>query len=148
MERLSFWIPLRPDFGFEPWQTLREQVAAVVLAAVVVGIGVVVWLYSRAAHRLQVVTPADPFRPYTPLHWLRLSLIPAIVSTAAHAWQSDRLLEALYPADLLSTFAITGALTWLVARLVVAYAPKVTPPKFRYHPRFVVHWLWHRTQRS
>jgi hypothetical protein len=144
MGKIIKWIALQ-DHTYESWLRFRDELATLILLCIFLGGIAVVLLYHRSAVRLKIRGPRDPFRPYTPLLWEALSLIPAGIAAGWHFFQYQKILGGHVPLDELSlTFAITASLTWLLAQIVVSWFPGVTPAKFRYHPRLLERWLWGR----
>ncbi len=144
LAKLVAWISLQ-DYAYEAWLRFRNELASVLLVAIGLGVLVVVFVYHRSAKSLRISRPIDPFRPYPPLRAFWLALVPAAVAAAVQFMLYQKILGPHVPFnELLLTFLLVGGLTWFLALLVVSWFPRVTPAKYRYHPRLVARWLWSR----
>jgi hypothetical protein len=144
LAKLIGWISLQ-NYAYESWLRFRSELAGVVLASVTLGVVAIVALYHRSAHALRISRPADPFRPFTPLRWLWLALAPALAAATYQFFLYQKILGPHVPFDeLWWTFLVVAGATWFVSELVVSRFPRITPAKFRYHPRLVKRWLWSR----
>lgn len=144
LAKLIAWISLQ-DYVFETWNRFRGELASVLLVSIGVGVIIIVVVYHRSAKELKISRPADPFRPFAPLRALWLALVPAIVAVVVQSVLYHKILGPHVPFnELVWSFLAVGGLTALLSMLMIAWFPRVTPAKFRYHPRLVARWLWSR----
>lgn len=145
---LLFWMnnPPHPEMEMESWGPFRASMAAWLVLMVLLAVGMFSVFYYIHSRRLKIHSPADVFRPYTPLRWLRLTLIPGVV------------LFLVYRANYLQCFpdapvsfmghaaglAIWGMFQSFALSVLVMALPRMTPAKFRYRP-FAISYRRHRS---
>lgn len=124
-----------PEIPYERWAQFSDRVGAWALCLFLVGAAAVVLLYAVHARRLRVRRPADLFRPFSPLRWLWLALVPGAASGLLLAGEYvSQFPGAASPLG----GALRVGLAVTAATLLCAYGaaclPGVTPAKFRYRP--------------
>lgn len=153
MERLLLWWvgqPPDPNIPLLLWRGFRVDLLGWVLLSSVVTAVATVAIYAVRSRRLTVRSALDPFRPFTPLGWLSLAVVPSLVVFAIYWVQYDKLFESISRAPIVSpvggaTFtAIVVLLLTLALASVGTWLPGVTPRKFHYHPRWPMRLLRRR----
>lgn len=133
-------LPPDPAMGIDLWLGFRQEIIGWLLVSVLVTVVAIVAGYYWASRKLTIRVPLDPFRPYTPMRWLLLSVLPGVVITIVYVIRYASLFPlARVPAVGAAVMAgITTALITYVIAQVAIWMPGVTPLKFLYHPR----WPW------
>jgi len=133
-------MPPDPAMGIDLWLNFRQEVIGWLLISVLMTVAAIVGIYYRASRKLTVRMPPDPFRPYTPMRWLWLSVVPGFIITVVYVVRYAGLFPlARVPAVGAAVIAgITTALVTYVIAQVAIWMPGITPLKFLYHPR----WPW------
>src|SRR5882672_4049177 len=78
---ILFWLRRQPDPNVptDQWTNYLDTVAAALIVVVALFAALILVLYQRSAMRKLIGRESDPFRPYTPMHWLWLALAPAVI---------------------------------------------------------------------
>jgi hypothetical protein len=124
-----------PEIPYERWVQFADGALGWALLLFCVGAFTVVLAYAVHARRLRVRRPSDVFRPYAPLRWLWLALVPGAASGLLMA--SEYVAQFPGAASPLPAALRIGAAVSLATLLVsygVACLPGVTPARFRYRP--------------
>ncbi|MFN0106876.1 MAG: hypothetical protein ACKV2U_32885 [Bryobacteraceae bacterium] len=138
MDKMFFWMTDPPGSGqiaLSTWREYLASMASVSLVAVVLGVGVIVFLYMRSASAMRVRVWSDVFKTYAPNYWLLLSLL-GFFGMGGYAWMDYSTLgEGAVGAEFVAFQIAVWTLFWtaLLSFLIVCM-PGVTPPKFRYRP--------------
>lgn len=138
----NFLASLPPDSAMDAsrWLGFRQEIIGWLLVSVLVTVTAIVGIYYWASRKLTIRVPPDPFRPYTPMRWLWLSVFPGVLITVLYLSRFGFLFPgARVPAVGAALMAgITTALVTYVVAQVAIWMPGITPLKFLYHPR----WPW------
>jgi heme/copper-type cytochrome/quinol oxidase subunit 2 len=143
MGKVFFWMQNPPDPAIVSgaWSDYLDLLALVSIVAVAVTAIVTVLAYRLHASRRKVHRPNDLFEPYTPMRWLLLTVIPAIVVGVLAAVKYEPMLKSTLgeAGAVLQTALLTGSLCVAFAYLFMLM-PRITPIRFRYRPW----WLFYR----
>lgn len=139
-----FWMiyPRDPNIDYAVWAGFCDAMASWVMMGSVLTTGVIVGLYIWSARRKKIRTPQDLFAPYTPMYWLGLVLVPAVVVFIVYAIEYRSLFSGAaisYMAGAVPVGVETGILTFLLSYPLM-WIPGITPAKYRYRPL----WLFCR----
>lgn len=141
-----FWMispPVPAKIVFQQWSSFLDALATVTIACVLIVTFVTLLCYRRSSARKKVRTPGDLFGPYKPIHWLWLSLASGVVLFAYYGLRYSELfggstVDWLGNAGVIAVWAASWTL--LVSYGFIGWAGFITPPKFRYRPR----WFFYR----
>jgi len=145
MGKIFFWLtnPVDPtNILFEKWTSFLDFLGATFVLIVLAMVVIITLIYSSAAAARKIYKPADVFLPYTPMNWLWLSAVAALMAGGICAW---RYADYLGPkANGVVTVSLwvgvwTGLWVLLLSYLLMML-PGITPSKFRYRPL----WLFYR----
>src|SRR5262245_21032507 len=148
---LLFWMATPPDpkMDYLLWIGFRQDMSGWFLGIVLVVVAIITLSYCWMSRRLKIRNPGDPFRPFTPMGLLGLAAVPGIFMWILYGIRYTK----IFP-DARISF-MSGApiavwavfLTYLMAQLLI-WLPGITPPKYRYHPRWPWQIFWNRNRRS
>ena len=144
MGKVFFWMTESPDpcqIVTQTWNAFLDSMAAASVGVIVVITLLIVILYAGSAKRRRIHTPDDLFAAYTPMYWLLLAVVAAVVAGCTCAWQYHDLLPPESGGQISTSISIgvwTGLWTFVLGYLAILI-PGITPAKFRYRPL----WLFY-----
>lgn len=139
---LLFWMGPPGPIDYVTWNGFRDMVAGWVVGLLLLTTAAIVGLYMWSVRRKKIHTPDDLFKPYTPMRWLWLALVPVVVVFIVYAVEYRKLFSGARVSYMSGAVAVglwAGFLTFLLAYLLMLI-PQITPDKFRYRPL----WLFYR----
>lgn len=140
---LLFWMSFPgSDIDYVTWNEFRDMMAGWVMVCLLLTTAAIVGLYWNSARRKKIHTPADLFKPYTPMRWLWLAFVPVVLVFIVYAVEYRKLFSGAQVSYMSGAVAVglwAGFLTLLLAYLLMLI-PQITPAKFRYRPL----WLFYR----
>lgn len=140
-----FWLAEQPDpdgarMAYSAWTAFVDSIAGWLLTAVAITVATILVAYIVHARRRRVHTPNDLFTSFTPMKWLFLSVVPALIV----GYRFDTLFTTTFPLTVfsptLSALEVgvwTGFLTFVLGHLCILL-PGVTPSRYRYRPLWFV----------
>jgi cobalamin synthase len=141
---LLFWMVFPDDqtLPMDQWYGFCNTMAGWVVICFLLATAVIIGLYTWTAHRKKIRRPRDLFAHYTPLHWLWLTWVPALIVFIVYAMEYQRLFRdaiVSYMAGAVWIGLETALLTFVLAYLLIMWIPRITPAKYRYRPRWMLY---------
>lgn len=130
------WLSAPESVAQEDWSNFLDNYSIFFLIMLLLSVVGIVLGYRKSAKGLKVFRPEDVFCSYTPMRWLLLAVAGGIVAALVAAFQFN---SALRTVDGIAgfaswTFALTAAISALVAYLLIVFVGGLTPAKFSYRP--------------
>jgi|ERR1039458_3091752 uncharacterized BrkB/YihY/UPF0761 family membrane protein len=138
MGKILFWLSTQPDpnISGDLWTDFQNDFALYLLFGAALTIVATAGLYHHSARKKLIRAAGDPFGKYTPMRWLWLALVPALVVSFLGWWQFHKRFpdaEVGFEGGAALVGLCCGALALLISFLLML-APGITPPKFKYRP--------------
>jgi hypothetical protein len=145
MDYLFFWMlsPWDEKIAQTDWENYLTHMAWVEILIVMVVAAAIIGIYTTHASKLEITTNADLLRPYTPMKWLFLSIVAAVI---AGVWAAV-VFSGQFPSDSLGmipsgvTIAFEAGILALAAGYFGMFLPTITPPRYTYR---VTTWMRRR----
>lgn len=137
-----FWMvfPDDPTLPADQWSGFCNDMAGWVVGCLLLATAVIIGLYTWTARRKKIRRPRDLFAAYTPMYWLWLVWVPALVVFIVYATEYQRLFRdavVSYMAGAVPIGLETALLTFGLAYFLM-WIPGITPVKYRHRPRWIL----------